>query len=242
MQRSTDRILTTHVGSLIRPDLIRRHLRAKQKGEGYDAAAHAANLKETVAEVVRQQAEAGVDVVSDGEFGKGISWSQYAIERVSGFERRPFNPAPAIRSPSGADRERFTEFYTGARRARITSRRVTDTVAVGADQIHRAGAAPAGHRQLQSGAEGREGGRGLPAGRGAGQSVIPDRKNEYYKSDDDLAEAIGRGDARGIQADRRQRLPGAARRRARRRHLRPHGAAGELPGLSQVASRALIRT
>jgi 5-methyltetrahydropteroyltriglutamate--homocysteine methyltransferase len=89
MRRSEDRILTTHVGSLIRPDLIRRHLRAKQKGEGYDAAAHRQNLKETVAEVVRQQDEVGVDVVSDGEFGKGISWSQYVIERVSGFERRP---------------------------------------------------------------------------------------------------------------------------------------------------------
>src|ERR1051325_2265663 len=90
MNRSTDRILTTHVGSLIRPDSIRQHLRAKQKGEGYDAAAHAANLKATVAEVVRHQAEVGVDVVSDGEFGKGISWSQYVIERMAGFERRPF--------------------------------------------------------------------------------------------------------------------------------------------------------
>src|SRR6201999_2943136 len=93
MHRSTDRILTTHVGSLIRPDVIRKHLRAKQKGEGYDPAAHARDLKATVDEVVRQQAEVGVDVVSDGEFGKGISWSQYVIERVSGFDRRPFNPA-----------------------------------------------------------------------------------------------------------------------------------------------------
>ena len=97
MHRSTDRILTTHVGSLIRPESIRKHLRAKQKGEAYDAAAHAANLKETVAEVVRQQAEVGIDVVSDGEFGKGISWSQYVIERVSGFERRPFRDGPQFR-------------------------------------------------------------------------------------------------------------------------------------------------
>src|ERR1700749_537965 len=93
MHRSTDRILTAHVGSLIRPDVIRRHLRAKQKGEGYDAAAHARDLKTTVAEVVRHQAEVGIDVVSDGEFGKGISWSQYVIERMAGFERRPFAPS-----------------------------------------------------------------------------------------------------------------------------------------------------
>ena len=83
MHRSTDRILTTHVGSLIRPESVRAHLRAKQKGEGYDAAAHARTLTEEVADVVRHQVEAGVDVVSDGEFGKGISWSQYVIERVS---------------------------------------------------------------------------------------------------------------------------------------------------------------
>src|SRR5512147_2124491 len=70
MKRSTDRILTTHVGSLIRPDSIRKFLRAKQKGEGYDRVAHAQCLKETVAEVVRRQAEVGIDVVSDGEFGK----------------------------------------------------------------------------------------------------------------------------------------------------------------------------
>ncbi len=83
MQRSTDRILTTHVGSLIRPDSIRKFLRAKQKGEGYDPVAHAQCLKETVAEVVRQQAEVGIDVISDGEFGKGISWSQY-VDRTPG--------------------------------------------------------------------------------------------------------------------------------------------------------------
>ena len=85
MHRSTDRILPTHVGSLIRPDSIRRFLRAKQKGEGYDAAAHAQCLRQEVAAVVRKQAEVGVDVVSDGEFGKGIGWSQYVIERLSGI-------------------------------------------------------------------------------------------------------------------------------------------------------------
>src|SRR5258705_8133900 len=93
MYRSTDRILTTHVGSLIRPESIRAHLRDKQKGEGYDAAAHARTLTEEVADVVRHQAEAGVDVISDGEFGKGISWSQYVIERMAGFEPRPFSPS-----------------------------------------------------------------------------------------------------------------------------------------------------
>ncbi|MGC1235426.1 MAG: hypothetical protein WA838_12265, partial [Xanthobacteraceae bacterium] len=96
MKRSTDRILTTHVGSLIRPAPLQEFLRAKQAGKSYDKsydqAAYETCLKSSVAEVVRKQAEVGVDVVSDGEFGKSISWSQYVLERLSGFERRPIKP------------------------------------------------------------------------------------------------------------------------------------------------------
>jgi 5-methyltetrahydropteroyltriglutamate--homocysteine methyltransferase len=87
MKRSTERILTTHVGSLIRPPALIEFLRAQQERRPVDEAAFAACLASSVAEIVRQQAEAGVDVVSDGEFGKTISWSQYALERLSGFER-----------------------------------------------------------------------------------------------------------------------------------------------------------
>jgi 5-methyltetrahydropteroyltriglutamate--homocysteine methyltransferase len=70
MKRSTDRILTTHVGSLIRPQALQEFLRAKQAGKPYDKVAYDRCLTETVAEVVHQQAEVGIDVVSDGEFGK----------------------------------------------------------------------------------------------------------------------------------------------------------------------------
>ena len=79
--------------------------------------------------MVRQQAEVGVDVVSDGEFGKGISWSQYVIERVSGFERRPFNPATGNPFTKGADRERFPDFYQELD-AKDHVETITDTVAV----------------------------------------------------------------------------------------------------------------
>src|ERR1700691_2974895 len=92
MKRSVDRILTTHVGSLIRPPQLQEFLRAKQAGKPYDNAAYEACLKQTVGEVVHHQAEVGVDVVSDGEFGKSISWSQYVLERLAGFERRPIKP------------------------------------------------------------------------------------------------------------------------------------------------------
>ena len=89
MKRSTNRILTTHVGSLIRPQPLQEFLRARQGGKPHDQKAYDACLTSSVADVVRQQAQTGIDVVSDGEFGKAISWSQYALERLSGFERRP---------------------------------------------------------------------------------------------------------------------------------------------------------
>src|ERR1051325_11302076 len=89
MKHSDKRILTTHVGSLIRPADLQGFLRAKQAGKAYDEQAHRKCLTSSVAAIVRRQAEAGIDVVSDGEFGKSISWAQYALERLSGFERRP---------------------------------------------------------------------------------------------------------------------------------------------------------
>ena len=88
MHRSTEQILTTHVGSLIRPDVIRQHLRAKQKGEGYDPAAHARDLKATVAEVVRQQAEVGVDVISDGEMRR-LNFQDSFGAAVEGYDEEP---------------------------------------------------------------------------------------------------------------------------------------------------------
>jgi len=110
MKRSTSRILTTHVGSLIRPQALQDFLRAKQSGKPFDQAAYDRCLTDSVTEVVHQQADAGVDVVSDGEFGKSISWSQYVIERLSGFERRSIK-AGANPFARGADRTRFAEFY-----------------------------------------------------------------------------------------------------------------------------------
>src|SRR5262245_37775611 len=111
MKRSINRILTTHVGSLIRPRSLQEFLRARQGGKPYDEAAYQKCLTESVADIVRAQAKAGIDVVSDGEFGKSISWAQYALERLSGFERRPITQAAANPFKRGADRSRFAEFY-----------------------------------------------------------------------------------------------------------------------------------
>jgi 5-methyltetrahydropteroyltriglutamate--homocysteine methyltransferase len=82
MKRSTNRILTTHGGSLVRPPSLREIMRAKESGQPYDEQGLANQVQTSVAEVVRQQAEAGIDVVSDGEYGKP-SFSAYAEDRAT---------------------------------------------------------------------------------------------------------------------------------------------------------------
>lgn len=85
MNRSTDRILTTHVGSLPRPDDLREMLQAVAAGEPVDDASLATRSTEAVAEVVRKQAAAGIDVVSDGEQSK-TGYLPYIQQRLTGFE------------------------------------------------------------------------------------------------------------------------------------------------------------
>ncbi|MGA7485580.1 MAG: cobalamin-independent methionine synthase II family protein [Xanthobacteraceae bacterium] len=188
MKRSSDRILTTHVGSLIRPQPLQEFLRAKQAGRPFDQSAYDQCLTRSVADVVRRQAETGIDVISDGEFGKSISWSQYVLERLSGFERRPVKPG-ANPFQRGADRARFGEFYAELdAREEVATR--TDSVCVGP-------IAYTGQQELQrdidnfkaalAGVEVEE--AFLPVA--APASVIPDRKNEYYKSDEECLVAIG---------------------------------------------------
>ena len=82
---SVDRILTTHVGSLVRPPRLVEFLKKIEAGEPYDKAGYEACLKESIEEVVRKQVEAGIDIVSDGEFSKGRNWAFYVHDRLSGF-------------------------------------------------------------------------------------------------------------------------------------------------------------
>ena len=84
MQRSTDRFLTTHTGSLPRPDDLIRMMYAKEEGVPVDAAALSQRVADAVAEVVRKQAAAGVDIINDGEMSKP-SYATYIKDRLSGF-------------------------------------------------------------------------------------------------------------------------------------------------------------
>jgi 5-methyltetrahydropteroyltriglutamate--homocysteine methyltransferase len=84
VRHSTDRILTTHVGSLPRSQAVTDVLFARERNEIKDAPAAAAVIADAVAEVVRRQVAVGIDVVSDGEMSK-ISYATYIAERLSGF-------------------------------------------------------------------------------------------------------------------------------------------------------------
>jgi 5-methyltetrahydropteroyltriglutamate--homocysteine methyltransferase len=188
MKHSTDRILTTHVGSLIRPPALQDFLRLVQGGKPYDEKAYNQCLTSSVAEVVRQQADAGVDVMSDGEFGKSISWAQYALTRLSGFERRPIKEDKANPFKRGADRTKFADFYAelDAKEGVAT---VTEAICTGPIKY-------TGQAELQRDIDNFQAALGkvkaeegfLPVA--APASVIPDRKNEYYKNDEELQQAI----------------------------------------------------
>jgi 5-methyltetrahydropteroyltriglutamate--homocysteine methyltransferase len=191
MKRSTNRILTTHVGSLIRPTKLLDLVRARQEGQTVDEQAYNKCLADCVAEVVRQQAQAGIDVVDDGEFGKSTSWSLYALKRLSGFEQRPIKPG-ADPFARGADRERFREFYEELERpnertwSKVTTHDVICVAPIqytGLGELKRDIAnfkAALGDVKVEE--------TFLPVA--APSSAIPDRKNEYYRNDEELLLAL----------------------------------------------------
>jgi len=126
-------------------------------------------------------------VVSDGEFGKSISWSQYALERLSGFERRPLKIG-ANPFRRGADRQRFAEFY-----AELDAR---EEIATSADAVCVGSIGYTGQAELKQDIDNFKAALAavkieeafLPVA--APASVIPDRKNEYYRSDEECLVAI----------------------------------------------------
>src|SRR6202167_2954598 len=94
MKLSTERILTTHVGSLPRPDDLFELMLARMDGNAIDDKAYAERVRNAVKDCVRQQLDAGLDIVSDGEMGKP-SFITYAASRLSGLEKREgFRPSP----------------------------------------------------------------------------------------------------------------------------------------------------
>jgi 5-methyltetrahydropteroyltriglutamate--homocysteine methyltransferase len=108
------RILTTHVGSLIRPPELIAYYQAIEKaldgGPRVDEAAFENCVRQSVAAAVEHQARLGIDIVSDGEFGKSWLWANYTIDRMSGLEQRELSPGEKPFSPiHGKDRRDFEE-------------------------------------------------------------------------------------------------------------------------------------
>jgi 5-methyltetrahydropteroyltriglutamate--homocysteine methyltransferase len=108
MKRSTDRILTSHTGALHMPPELQESIVPRHLGEPHDEQALDEQLRAAVAEIVRRQADLGVDVVNDGEFSKS-TWMGYVVDRMSGVERVQVEGAPLFNASK--DRTEFGRFY-----------------------------------------------------------------------------------------------------------------------------------
>jgi 5-methyltetrahydropteroyltriglutamate--homocysteine methyltransferase len=114
MQRSTDRILTTHVGSLARSKKFRTLALRKENKEDYDAALFANEARTAVSEVVHRQIECGLDIVNDGEQGKS-GFAGYVSDRLSGFVTPEFDDDFHGPWQDSRDEKAFPEYYAHLR-------------------------------------------------------------------------------------------------------------------------------
>jgi 5-methyltetrahydropteroyltriglutamate--homocysteine methyltransferase len=190
-----ERIMTTHVGSLVRPDELAQFYRKMQDREPYDARAFESLLRASVREVVREQAKTGIDIVSDGEYGKTQTWSRYIVDRLEGFEFRPLapgeRPAAGAASLTGLDRQRFPEFYAEwDREQKGVSVRVPGRwVCNGPIRYKGQALVQRDIENLKSGLEHAQAGTGfLPVV--APGSVIPERVDEHYANDEAYLSAL----------------------------------------------------
>jgi 5-methyltetrahydropteroyltriglutamate--homocysteine methyltransferase len=191
MKRSTDRIRTTHTGSLPRPPEILETLRAQAEGRPFDRPAHEAALRQQVFEIVRRQVEAGIDVVSDGECSKP-SFRVYLVERLDGFEARiPAGgvPVPGPVDPHGRDAGMFPDYYQGVREHSPFAHavRVAPRVCVGPIRYIGQESLRRDLRNLKDAMAA----AGAEEGFVPSSSPIPVDENEHYRSQDDYFDAYG---------------------------------------------------
>jgi 5-methyltetrahydropteroyltriglutamate--homocysteine methyltransferase len=175
MRRSTERILTTHVGSLARPHDLLEIMREKEHGRPYDADGYAKRVTTAVADVVRGQLDDGLDVVTDGEMSK-VSFLTYVKDRLAGFSA---SSGEKLMPPSWqVEIDAFPEYYAGyLGKYKETVSPMTTMVCTGPVSY-------AGHEQLRidvenlrSALDGRETEAFLPSTSPSGFG-----RNEYYGS------------------------------------------------------------
>jgi len=177
------KIMTTHVGSLVRPPALTPYLSAILEGRPYDEAGFQKTLEQSVADVVRRQTDLGLDIVNDGEFGK-THWYRYVVDRFSGIASRPagVNQTYFV----GKDRTRFAEFYAeydqSVARARLEWA-VTGPVAyAGADKLQQ------DIRNLKAALAGTNAQGFLPVV--APASLVPELKDEFYRDEEKFIYAL----------------------------------------------------
>src|SRR5262245_15657211 len=124
MKRSTDRILTTHTGSLARPKSLLDLMKAKETGQPYDEKTYDAAVKQAVADSVSMQAKSGVDSVNDGEQSK-TGFSNYIRDRLTGFEHPAGSTSQPVRT-GGREAELFPEYYEEYYKVGYFTTRVAD--------------------------------------------------------------------------------------------------------------------
>lgn len=179
-----NRILTTHVGSLVRPQRLVRAIEAIEDGVPVDMKAFEKMTAECIDEVVKKQRDVGIDIVSDGEYGKFKSWSFYVWPRLEGFDHRDVGTAAG----AGRDRQKFPEFYNEYFHKQHLPKRGT-MVAVAPIKYIGQEAIKGDIAHLQNGMKAAGVSRGfLPVV--APASVVPLFKNEYYKNDEEFFFAL----------------------------------------------------
>jgi 5-methyltetrahydropteroyltriglutamate--homocysteine methyltransferase len=186
VKRSTDRILTTHVGSLPRPHDLLDMMKSRSKGEGPNDETFAARVRDAVRDTVREQAEHGIDIVADGEMGK-LGFFSYVRERLAGFES-----APRRSDEQTMERPReinaFPEYY-----AAYFKRRAADRVADLDRLICTGPVSYRGQQAVQTDiANLKAAMQGLNVQDAFMPAVAPRGvgRNEYYRSEEDFVMAV----------------------------------------------------
>jgi 5-methyltetrahydropteroyltriglutamate--homocysteine methyltransferase len=190
MRHSDKKILTTHVGSLIRPPELVTVLKALDDGDPSAIREYPDRLREAVASIVREQANADIDVISDGEFGKSASWSRYILERLTGFKQRSgigLKPGEVV--AKGRDRDLFPEFYAEYDKIQGFSGIKGNWVCVGPISYRGQELIRRDIDNFKSALVGVETTEAFMPAVAPG-SVVPDRVNEFYKSDADFLFAV----------------------------------------------------
>ena len=235
-QQNTDRIMTTHVGSLPRPHDLLDMMKARLAGGDHDEAAYQARVRAAVAECVRRQAETGIDIVCDGEQSKS-GFFTYARERLDGFEPRPQRPRTKFAAEVAAFPEYYEQYFSTAMLGGAVAP-VVPLVCTGPIRYRGEAALQRDIDNLKAALA------GVPHVAAFMPAVAPSGvgENEYYNTDEAFFHAVGRGAARRVPGDRRCRVHPADRRSVpvrpvRRSVVRCGAAAGAGRDLCRGAER-----